>query len=86
MFQLAQVASEPPADFAQRLSLSQLTEQHGYELIPAGEAFAVFFSLMFVDDVCEITTWENSQNLAEHDCSLNHDLLQKGVVKVLFAT
>jgi len=86
VFQLAQAASEPPADFAQRLSLRQLTEQHGYELIPAGEAFAVFFSLMFTDDVRKLTTGENSQNLAEHTCGLNHDLLQKGVVKVLFAT
>jgi len=86
MFQLAQAASETPADFAQRLGLRQLAEQHGDELIPAGEAFAVFLSLMFVDDVCEITTGENSQNLAEHTGGLNHDLLQKWVVKVLFAT
>jgi len=56
VFQLAQAASETPADFAQRLGLRQLAEQHGDELIPAGEAFSVFFGLMFTDDVCEITT------------------------------
>ncbi len=86
MFQLAQAASETPADFAQRLGLRQLAEQHGDELIPAGEAFAVLFGLMFTDDVGEFAAGEDRQYLAEHACSLSHDLLRKGVVKVLFVT
>ena len=72
MYQLAQTTSQSAADFAQGMCLCELAEEHGYELIPATETFAVFVGLVFTDDIGEITAIEKSENLAEYACAMSH--------------
>ena len=72
MFQFAETAFEPAADFAQGLGLGGLAEEHGDELIPAGEAFGVAFGVVLVNDIGEVTAIEKSEYLAEQARSLSH--------------
>ena len=44
MHQAPQAATQTVADLAQRIGASQLAEQHGDELRPAGKAFGVTLS------------------------------------------
>src|SRR4030043_2431970 len=63
VFEFTKAALQSIADFPQRMGLRQLTEEHGDELIPATEAFAVAISFVFTDDDLKFASIENSQNL-----------------------
>jgi hypothetical protein len=53
MHQFALAAGQAVADFAQRIGVGQLTEQHGHELCPAGEAFGIALGLVLLDQQSE---------------------------------
>ncbi len=50
MHQSAETAAQTVADLAQRISASQLTEQHGDELRPAGKALGGTLSAVLLDE------------------------------------
>ena len=53
MFQFALAGSEAVGDFAKGVSFSQLTEEHGDELAPAGESPGVAFGVGLFDELLE---------------------------------
>jgi len=50
--------------------LGQLTEQHGHELCPAGEAFSITLGLMLFDQQSEGRDGKMIQQLIEQACDL----------------
>jgi len=60
MFQFTQATSQTTAYFSQGMCLCQLAEQHGNELVPGTEPFAVSFCLVLVDDAGEFASMEKS--------------------------
>ena len=65
MYQPSQAAAQAIADLAQRIGASQLTEQHGDELRPAGEALGVTLSSVFLDECCELGAGKMLEQLIE---------------------
>jgi len=65
MHQTPQAAAEAVADFAQRIGASQLTEQHGDELSPAGKALGVTLSGVFLYECSELGSGKVLEQLIE---------------------
>jgi hypothetical protein len=65
MYQPPQAAAQAVADFAQRIGASQLTEQHGDELRPAGKTFGVTLSGVLFDECGEL----GSGKVLEQGCA-----------------
>jgi hypothetical protein len=55
MFHFSKTSDQSSTDLPEGMSLSQLTEGHGDELIPRTKAFGSFFRLVFSHDFLEIT-------------------------------
>jgi hypothetical protein len=53
VFQFALAGSEAVGDFAKGVSFSQLAEEHGDELVPAGEASGMAFGVGLFDEFLE---------------------------------
>ena len=53
MFQFALTGFEAVSDFAKGVGSSQLTEEHGDELAPAGESPGVAFGVGLFDELLE---------------------------------
>jgi hypothetical protein len=70
MHQPPQAAAQAVADFAQRIGASELTEQHGDELRPAGKAFGVTLSGVLLDECGELGTGKVLEQLIEQACDL----------------
>lgn len=56
--------------------MGELAEQHGYELVPASEAFAVLIGLVFARDFVEDVAREKCQYLAEQTGAGCHGYLR----------
>jgi hypothetical protein len=54
MFHFSKTSGQSSTDFPEGMSLSQLAEEHGNELIPGTKAFGSFFRLGFSHDFFEI--------------------------------
>ena len=65
MHQPPQAATQAVADFAQRIGASELTEQHGDELRPAGKAFGVTLSGVLLDECGELGSGKVLEQLIE---------------------
>jgi len=64
--QLAFTGRQPAANLAQRLRPSQVAEQHGHELAPAGEAASIALSAMLHDGALELGARKQLQHPAEN--------------------
>src|SRR6185295_4664527 len=58
MLELAQAAAQPPTDLPQRARQGQLAEQHGHELVPAGEALGIALRARPLDRLLELESRE----------------------------
>jgi hypothetical protein len=65
MHQPPQTAAQAVANLAQRISASELTEQHGDKLRPAGEALGVTLSGVLLDECSELGTGKVLEQLIE---------------------
>ena len=65
MHQPTQAAAQAVADLAQRIGVSQLTEQHGDELRPAGKALGGTLSGVLLYECGELGTGEVLEQLIE---------------------
>src|SRR6266550_610689 len=65
MPQLSLARPQPFRNFAQRLSLSQLTEQHRYELAPTRESTRVPLGLMLPHRTLKLVARNQLENLTE---------------------
>jgi hypothetical protein len=63
---------QPQADLAQRIHVRHLAKQHGHELFPAGETFAVALGLMALDGLGELPSRKQLQYLRKHTAYLSH--------------
>jgi hypothetical protein len=63
---------EPIGDLAQGARLSQLTEQHRDELLPAGEALGSMLRFEGMDVLGEACALKQLEDLAEQTSSSNH--------------
>ena len=70
MHQAPQAAAEAVADLAQRIGASELAEQHGDELRPAGEALGVTLSGVLLDECGELSTRKVLEQLIEETRNL----------------
>ena len=70
--ELAQAAGQAVADLAQGVGLSQLAEQHGHELSPAGEPLRTALGAVSLDQCRELRSREVLQQLTEQARSLYH--------------
>jgi len=61
------------ADLSQALSLGQLTEEHGYILIPGGEALSIALCTAFMDKAQKGNSGYDLEYLAEQTCGKLHD-------------
>jgi hypothetical protein len=52
--------------------LGELAEKHGYEMIPAAEAFGMSLGLMMKDQVEKLSTMKQSHQLTEQTCLSYH--------------
>ena len=59
MHQPPQAAAQAVADLPQRISVSQLTEQHGDELGPAGKAFSGTLGAVLLHECSELGSGES---------------------------
>lgn len=66
MAELALAGRQTTTDLAQRLSLAQLTEQHGQELSPAGEPAGVTLGLVLLDGLLKLQSRKQLENLGEN--------------------
>ena len=65
MHQPPQTAAQAVADLAQRIGASQLTEQHGDELRPAGEALGVTLRSVLLYECGELGSGKVLEQLIE---------------------
>jgi hypothetical protein len=65
MYQSPETASQPVADFAQRIRASQLAEQHGDELRPAGKTLGGTLGRVFLHQCGKLRPWEVLKQLIE---------------------
>ena len=65
MDQPSQAAAQAIADFAQRIGASQLAEQHGDELSPAGKALGVTLGGVLPDECGELGAGKVLEQLIE---------------------
>ena len=56
------------ADLAQAFGLSDLTEEHGYKMVPAFKSFWISFCLMFPGQLYKFVTIEKRYQLTEQAC------------------
>jgi hypothetical protein len=70
MHQPPQAAAQAVADFAQRIGASELTEQHGDELRPAGKTFGITLSGVLFDECGELGSGKVLEQLIEQACDL----------------
>ena len=63
--QLAFAAGQPPADLPQGVRPAELTEQHGHELAPAGEAAGMALGPVLLDQGLKLGAREELEQLAE---------------------
>lgn len=66
MAQFAFTGGQAVGDVAQTVDRTQLAEQHGHQLPPAGKPLAVAFGLMLSHCPIEARTWDQLQNLREN--------------------
>ena len=72
MFQPLFASGRPQADFPQRIQISQLVKQHGYELFPTVEPLGVEPGLMLLDEPCELSAWKKLEKLRADAAKLSH--------------
>src|SRR4249920_787102 len=65
MLEFAFTGFEPVGNLAQGAGLSQLTEEHSDELVPAGKAARVVFGFELADVAGEIGTLKKFEDLAK---------------------
>ena len=70
MYQSPQAAAQAVADLAQRIGASQLTEQHGDELCPAGETFGGTLSSVLLYECGELGSRKVMEQLIKQACDL----------------
>jgi hypothetical protein len=70
MHQAAQTTCQAVADLAQRISASELTEEHRYELRPAGKALGGVFGTVLFNQGGELGTGKMLEQLIEKAGSL----------------
>lgn len=63
--EFAEAALEAAGDVAEGVGAGELTEHHGDELSPAGEAFSAPFGLVFTDESGEFSARKKMENLTE---------------------
>jgi hypothetical protein len=56
MFEFAFATSEPSGNLSERMSPSQLTEEHGHKLAPTGESFGITFCLGHFNQMLKLQT------------------------------
>jgi hypothetical protein len=66
MAQLAFAGGQAVGDVAQAVDRTQLAEQHGHQLTPAGETLGVAFGSVLVNGGIEDRAWNQLQNLGEN--------------------
>ena len=74
MRELSLAALEPSFDFAKRLGLGELAEEHGDELVPRPEALAGLVAAMLVGDALEKRPIDDGKYLAKQAACPIHDL------------
>ncbi|WP_231716592.1 hypothetical protein [Desulfosarcina alkanivorans] len=52
--------------------MSELTEKHGYKMIPTAEAFGVPLGLMAENQIEKVTSMKQSNQLTEQACIAYH--------------
>src|ERR1017187_4381727 len=70
MHQSPQAAAQAVTDLAQRIGASQLTEQHGDELRPAGKAFGGTLSSVLLYEYGELGSGKVMEQLIKQACDL----------------
>jgi hypothetical protein len=70
MHEPPEAAAQAVADLAQRIGASELTEQHGDELRPAGKALGVTLSGVLLDECGELGAGKVLEQLIEKACNL----------------
>src|ERR1035438_4379282 len=70
MHQSPQAAAQAVTDLAQRIGASQLTEQHGDELRPAGKAFGGTLSSVLLYEYGELGSRKVMEQLIKQACDL----------------
>ena len=70
MHQPPQAAAQAVADLAQRIGASELTEQHGDELRPAGKALGVTLSGVLLHECGELSSGKVLEQLIEEASDL----------------
>ena len=70
MHQSTQAAAQAVADLAQRIGASQLTEQHGDELRPAGKTFGGTLRSVLLYECGELGSGKVLEQLIEQACYL----------------
>ena len=70
MDQSSQAARQTVADLAQGVGASELTEQHGNELRPAGKALGITLGGVLFHQRGEFRPWEVLEQLIEQACDL----------------
>ena len=66
MVELALGGAQTLRDLGQAVRPAQLTEQHGHELAPAGEAAGVALGMVLLHRLLEFAAGEQLQELAEY--------------------
>src|ERR1700719_119662 len=66
MAQFAFAGGQPAADFAQRLRVAQMAEQHGYKLSPTRKPASVPFRAVLDDGSFKLGARKQLQHLAEN--------------------
>jgi len=70
MHQSPKAAAQAVTDLAQRIGASQLTEQHGDELRPAGKAFGGTLSSVLLYECGELGSGKVMEQLIKQACDL----------------
>jgi hypothetical protein len=70
MHQSPKAAAQAVTDLAQRIGASQLTEQHGDELRPAGKAFGGTLSSVLLYEYGELGSGKVMEQLIKQACDL----------------
>jgi hypothetical protein len=65
MNQLAQTTAQAVANLAQRISVSELAEQHRHQLRPAAKTFGAPFCIVFFDQRSELGPGKMLEQLIE---------------------
>lgn len=72
LLELTLAAAESGVDLAQALGLGKLAEEHGHEVVPAGNALGPAFAAGLADESGEAIPFDEGKKLAEKDSRWLH--------------